>query len=530
MKILIFGKGFIGTRFAHEWPDAILSSVRIDDAAAVAKALDEHRPDAVVNAAGKTGRPNVDWCETHQTETCASNVIGPLVLASACQARGVYLLHLSSGCIFYGPSPSPSGWREDDFANPVSYYSRTKYAADLLLSRLPNVGIVRLRMPIDRIPNERNLIDKLSGYKQVIDVENSVTVIDDLVGVCRALVAARGQGIFHAVNPGTLKHRELLELYRMYADHNHTCEWIAENELEARGLVKAKRSNCILASSRLKELGIEMRPIEIAIIDTMMKYASAKNAVASPPRISAAAKRIKGVICAGGLGTRLAPLTNITNKHLLPVYNKPMILYPLYTLINAGVHEIMVVTGPEFAHQFVKLLGSGAQYGVNITYRIQDKPGGIAHALGLAKDFVGSDNCAVILGDNVFDGDFSSAFAAFASGATVFYKETNNARAYGVLEIDATGKVLSIEEKPLVPKSNLAQVGLYLFDHRVFEVIDGLHPSGRGELEITDVTDAFRRAGELVARPVSGPWWDVGSFEGLAAAAEYFSKNNNGRS
>jgi glucose-1-phosphate thymidylyltransferase len=523
MKILIFGKGFIGSRLAHEWPDAILSSARIDDRVAVSKALDEHKPDAVVNAAGKTGRPNVDWCETHQAETYAANVVGPLTLADECGKRGVYLLHLASGCVFYGASPQPGGWRENDFANPVSFYSRTKSAADLVLEKMANVGIVRLRMPIDKFSNERNLIDKLAGYKQVIDVENSVTVIDDLVAVCRALISAKGQGVFHAVNPGTLKHRELLELYRLYVEPGHVCEWISEGELITRGLAKAKRSNCILASTRLKELGIEMRPIDVAIVDTMVKYAAAKNAA---PAVAhhASIKKLKGVICAGGLGTRLAPLTNITNKHLLPVYNKPMILYPLHTLINAGVHDIMVVTGPEFAHQFVKLLGSGASYGVNITYRIQDKPGGIAHALGMAKDFIGDDNCAVILGDNVFDEDFSGIFNSFVSGATVFYKETNNAKAYGVIEIDASGKVLSIEEKPLVPKSNLAQVGLYLFDHRVFSLIDGLHPSGRGELEITDITDAYRRGGELVARPVAGPWWDVGSFEGLAHAAEYFSK------
>jgi glucose-1-phosphate thymidylyltransferase len=235
-------------------------------------------------------------------------------------------------------------------------------------------------------------------------------------------------------------------------------------------------------------------------------------------------KKIKGVICAGGMGTRLAPLTNIMNKHLLPVWNKPMVLYPLDTLIKAGVSDIMVVTGPEYAYQFVRLLGSGAAYGVNITYRIQDKPGGIADALRMARDFVGGDDCAVILGDNVFDEDFSEAFGSFMSGATVFYKETDNARAYGVIEIGPGGKVLSIEEKPQAPKSNLAQVGLYLFDNRVFDIIDGLRPSNRGELEITDVTDAYRRANELVARPVAGPWWDVGSFAGLAAAAEYFSK------
>ena len=238
-------------------------------------------------------------------------------------------------------------------------------------------------------------------------------------------------------------------------------------------------------------------------------------------------KNIKGVICAGGMGTRLAPLTNITNKHLLPVFNKPMLLYPLETLIKGGVAEVMVITGPEYSHQFVKLLGSGAAYGVEITYRIQDKPAGIADALRMARSFVGADDCAVILGDNVFDEDFSEAFNGFAGGATVFYKQTENARAYGVIEINADGKIVSIEEKPAVPRSNLAQVGLYLFDCQIFGIIDSLKPSARNELEITDATNAYLSAGALNARPVHGPWWDVGSFAGLAAAAEYFSKKSS---
>ncbi len=524
MKILIFGKGFIGTRLAASWPDAVLSAARIDDPVAVAQAFEEHRPDAVVNAAGKTGRPNVDWCETHKAETVKANISGPIILAEACVKFGAYLLHLGSGCIFYGPAHDPLGWRENDFANPVAFYSRTKYAADLALQALPNVGIVRLRMPIDHVPGERNLITKLAGYKQVIDVANSVTVIDDLVQVCRGLIEKRGEGIFHATNPGTMKHRELMELYRTYVDPNYDCEWINESDLESRGLVVAKRSNCLLQTKRLNELGITMRPIAEALKETMIKYAENKRLSAPTAPHPTPLKKIKGVICAGGLGTRLAPLTNITNKHLLPIYNKPMVLYPLQTLVRAGVNEIMIVTGPEFAHQFVKLLGSGAAYGVNITYRIQDNPGGIADALYMARDFVGNDNCAVVLGDNIFDEDFSPAFCSFNSGATVFYKETENARAYGVLEIDALGKVLSIEEKPSAPKSKLAQVGLYLFDHRVFDVIHNIHPSARGELEITDVTDAYRHNDELVARQVSGSWWDAGTFEGMAAASDYFSK------
>jgi glucose-1-phosphate thymidylyltransferase len=521
MKILIFGKGYIGKRMAGEWPDAVFSDARIEDRAAVARSLDEARPDAVVNAAGKTGRPNVDWCEDHQAETYASNVEGPMVLAEECARRGIYLLHLASGCVFYGPSPDPAGWREDDYANPESFYSRSKYAADLLLSRLPNVGVVRLRMPIDRVRDGRNLIDKLVGYKQVIDVENSVTVIDDLIHVCRRLLEKKAPGVFHAVNPGTMRHRDLIDLYRAFVDPRHACEWILAEELESRGLTKAKRSNCILQSTRLEELGIRMRPVAEALVDTMAKYAAAVREGAPPV---APPKRIKGVICAGGLGTRLKPLTDTTNKHLLPVFNRQMVLYPLETLKRAGVTEIMIITGPDFAHQFMKLLGSGAAYGVNITYRIQDQPGGIAHAMAMAQDYVGNDHCAVILGDNVFDEDFSEAFRAFSSGATVFYKQTDNARAYGVIEIDRQGKVLSIEEKPANPKSDLAQVGLYLFDSRVFGIIAGLKPSGRGELEITDVTDAYRREGQLVAKPVAGPWWDVGSFAGLASAADYFSK------
>jgi glucose-1-phosphate thymidylyltransferase len=242
-----------------------------------------------------------------------------------------------------------------------------------------------------------------------------------------------------------------------------------------------------------------------------------------------AEKKIKGVICAGGMGTRLAPLTNTTNKHLLPVFNRQMVLYPLQTLIDAGIRDIMVVTGPEFAYQFVRLLGSGAAYGVDITYRIQDKPGGIADALRMARDFAGDNDVAVILGDNIFDENFSEIFASFSGGAAVFYKQTDNARAYGVIEIAEGGRVLSIEEKPQRPKSDLAQVGLYLFDAEVWDIIASLKPSARGELEITDVTNAYLNNGKLMARPVNGPWWDVGSFEGLAKASEYFSKKSHDR-
>jgi 3,5-epimerase/4-reductase len=274
MTTVIFGAGFLGKRLSEALSDAHLSTVDIADRVAVAHELREFAPRAVINCAGKTGRPNVDWCETHPFETQRSNVIGPLILAEACAERGAYLLHIGSGCVFYGPSPSPGGWREDDFANPSSLYSRSKYAADLMLSKLPEVGIARLRMPIDGRPGPRNLITKLASYREVIDVENSVTVVEDLVLVVRALVDQRAIGVFHATNPGTVRHRDLLEMYRTIVDPDHTYTLIQEEELVGRGLATHARSNCILASPRLEALGIAMRPIERALRDTLVEYAT----------------------------------------------------------------------------------------------------------------------------------------------------------------------------------------------------------------------------------------------------------------
>jgi UDP-glucose 4,6-dehydratase len=275
MKVLVFGRGFLGHRFARDLSGAVLDPADIADEGAVRSALEQHRPDAVINAAGKTGRPNVDWCETHQAETYRSNVEGALVVARQCARAGAYLLHLASGCIFYGPSPSPGGWREDDFANPKAFYSRTKYAADLVLSKLPNVGVARLRMPIDHEPGDRNLITKLARYPKVIDVENSVTFVDDLVNVAAALVEKRAAGMFHVTNPGTMRHRDLLALYKELVDPRHVVELIPEEQLVALGLADVGRSNCILASQNLSKVGIVMRPVEVALRETMKAYANA---------------------------------------------------------------------------------------------------------------------------------------------------------------------------------------------------------------------------------------------------------------
>ena len=277
MTTLIFGsRGFLGQRLLATISGAIASTVDIGDLDAVRAELSFTKPDAVINAAGKTGRPNVDWCETHALETMRSNTVGALNVAQACADQGAYLLHLGSGCIFYGTSPFPGGWLEDDHPNPTSLYSRSKYAADLLLSKLPNVGVARLRMPIDDKPNPRNLITKLASYPQVIDVGNSVTVVSDLLAAVGQLLEQRACGVFHVVNPGVMRHRDLLDLYKQIVDPDHVCEIIKEDALVSRGLALKARSNCVLASPRLAELGITLRPIEEALRDTMERYAKAK--------------------------------------------------------------------------------------------------------------------------------------------------------------------------------------------------------------------------------------------------------------
>ncbi len=235
---------------------------------------------------------------------------------------------------------------------------------------------------------------------------------------------------------------------------------------------------------------------------------------------------MKGVILAGGTGSRLYPLTKVTNKHLLPVYDKPMIYYPIQTLINAGIKEIMIVSGKGHAGHFLELLGSGSELGVRLTYEIQEEAGGIAHALGLAEDFADNSPVTMILGDNIFQDNIIDSVKSFTSGAKIFLKEVSDAHRFGVAEIDGN-RIISIEEKPKIPKSSLAVTGLYIYDSRVFEIIRNLKPSGRGELEITDVNNAYVRMGEMEYSILEGFWSDAGTFESLFRASELVKNLNN---
>jgi glucose-1-phosphate thymidylyltransferase len=226
---------------------------------------------------------------------------------------------------------------------------------------------------------------------------------------------------------------------------------------------------------------------------------------------------MKGVILAGGTGSRMYPLTKVTNKHLLPVYDRPMIFFPLQTLVNAGIREIMIISGRGHAGHFLELLGSGIEFGVQLTYEIQEKAGGIAEALGLAESWADEDPVAVILGDNIFQDSIQSDVISFQNGAKIFLKEVPDAQRFGVAEIGGD-RVISIEEKPKNPKSRYAVTGLYLYDPDVFSVIRTLKPSGRGELEITDVNNAYIERGEMQFSLLKGFWSDAGTFDSLLRA------------
>lgn len=227
---------------------------------------------------------------------------------------------------------------------------------------------------------------------------------------------------------------------------------------------------------------------------------------------------MKGIILAGGAGTRLRPLTLVTSKQLLPIYNKPMIFYPLETLLKAGIKDILVIVAPDHAGDFLKLLGSGNQFNCKFTYEIQDKPEGLAQAFVIGKNFIGKDNVTLILGDNLFEDDFSGPISSFVSGARVFAKQVPDPERFGVVEFDQNQKAISIEEKPKQPKSDHAVTGLYIYDNSVVEKAAALQPSPRGELEITDLNNVYLRESTLDVAPVSGRWLDTGTFESLHEA------------
>lgn len=275
MSVLIFGsKGYLGQYFLGLYPDAATPAVDIADANAVASVLDELKPDVVINCAGRTGRPNVDWCEDHKIETLHSNVLGPLVLLEECSKRNIYWVHIGTGCVYSGDNSRP--FTETDPPNfEGSFYSRTKGNIDQILNDFDDQVLnVRLRMPFDGTTGERNLISKIRKYDRLIDSENSMTYIPDLLQAVDQLIQKRATGPYNIVNPGVISPFRIMTLYKEIVDPSHTFTLLRESELPE--VAKAGRSNCVLSTSKLSNEGIIMKPVEEAVIEALNTLKSAE--------------------------------------------------------------------------------------------------------------------------------------------------------------------------------------------------------------------------------------------------------------
>lgn len=274
-RVLIFGgRGFIASHLRSVYPDAVLPLTDIADAVAVAQILDKERPDVVINAAGKTGKPNVDWCEEHKLETIMSNVAGPLVLLKACADRGIYWVHIGSGCIYEGDNGG-GGFNEDDLPNfSGSFYARSKLWSDQMLKEFPacpdgtgGVLQLRLRMPFDGSGHPRSLISKLRKYSKVLDEQNSLTYIPDFLKAIDVLVRKRATGIYNVMATGTISPYQIMQRYQRIVDPSHTFERLTLSHLPE--VVKAGRSNCVLSTKKLEGEGVTLMPVEKAIDEAL---------------------------------------------------------------------------------------------------------------------------------------------------------------------------------------------------------------------------------------------------------------------
>jgi glucose-1-phosphate thymidylyltransferase len=239
---------------------------------------------------------------------------------------------------------------------------------------------------------------------------------------------------------------------------------------------------------------------------------------------------MKGIILSGGSGTRLSPLTKVTSKQLLPVYDRPMIMYPLETLLKAGIKDILIIIAPDHPGDYMKLLGSGREFGAKFTYEIQDKPEGLAQAFIIGADFIDNENVCLILGDNIFEDDISATIKNFKSGGHIFAKEVPDPERFGVVKFDEKMNAIKIVEKPKEYLSSYAITGLYLFDNRVTEAAKQSKPSARGEYEITDIQNWYLEKGELAVDVVKGEWIDAGTFDSLFKATQLaYKKSQNSK-
>ncbi len=467
----------------------------------------KEKPDVIINCVAIT---NVDYCETHKEEAFKINTTAVKDIIKSAEEINSKFIQISTTFVY----EEGNNVTEESITKPINYYAKTKLEADkLVINSNLKWLIIRTDQLFSWKPNSKGfvnyVINKLRKGKEFNifeDFYNQPTYVPYLAETIIKLVINDNQGIFNVTGNNFLNRYEWsLMIAEIMGYDKELIKPIKSDNLPA------KRPKINVSLNKIKNLGIK----SLSINESLMIIKKELNGLIS-----------KAVILAGGKGTRLYPATEVTNKHLLAVYNKPMIFYPLRTLINAGVTKILIISGGNNIGDFTNLLKSGKQFGIDITYKVQDEAGGIAQAIGLAKDFINNDNFIVILGDNYYENDLKNNFRNFNKGARIILKTVNDPERFGVAYIN-NNKIIEIIEKPKNPKSNLAVTGCYVYDKNVFDIIETLKPSSRGELEVTDINNNYLKKNQLSYSINNGFWTDMGTPESLNKAATFISNKIN---
>jgi len=565
MRILIIGaKGMLGNALAQVFNSSEnelflwdKEEIDITIAEEVEQKIKFLQPELIINSAAFNA---VDETEKNFELARAINADGPINIAKVAQQIGAVLVHYSSDYVFDGTKID--GYREYDLPSPVSKYGESKFLGEEISEHNDASYVIRtsrLFGPTGTGEGAKKsfveLMLKLAKEKTSLDIvhdeKSSPTYVVDLAEATKELIMSGNYlpGIYHLTNSGSCTWFEYAKEIFRQSGYNIQINPVSGDHFPR----PAKRpASSVLLNTKLPNLRFwqdaladflksinEYKPKEISEVVDLDKvltesvlpeegkkeivFEDKKNSDNKNEKISIkvnSKKNMKGIILSGGRGTRLYPLTKMTSKQLLPVYNKPMIMYPMQTLVNAGIKEILIVVAPEYAGQYLHLLGSGKDFGVKLTYEIQDEPKGLPEAFIIGGNFIAEDNVVLILGDNLFfDHDFTEDIKTFEKGGRIFAVDVPDPERFGVVEFDKNFKVVSIEEKPKEPKSHYAIPGIYIYDNRVCEIAKTIKPTWRPETDIVEVHKAFLQMNELDVRKIHGRWYDAGTFDSLLKAS-----------
>ena len=508
----------------HDLVGLTHEEVDICDAGAVGDAIAGHSPTCIVNAAAYTA---VDKAESDAMRAFAVNRDGASVVAEAAAKVKIPLIHLSTDYVFDGSAHVP--YQEDDKVNPQGSYATSKEAGGRAV-RSANDRHLILRTAWVYGPFGTNFVKTMlrlgaerEELRVVDDQTGRPTSTEDLAGAILTLVDSvekpgfSGWGTYHYVGADTVTwYGFATMIFAEAARFGRKVPQVAPIATADFPTAAPRPAYSVLETAKLERtFGIKPRPLRASLVATLERV------------FRRGESGMKGIILAGGSGSRLYPITIATSKQLMAVYNKPLIYYPLSVLMLAGIRDVLIVSTPEDQDRFVRLLGDGSRIGMSFSYAAQPKPEGLAQAFIIGREFVGNRRCALVLGDNMFYGTGLTPLLqramARASGCTVFAYLVNDPERYGVVEFDDASKSVGIVEKPISPKSHWAVTGLYFYDNRVLDIAANLKPSPRGELEITDVNLAYLALGELACERTGRgfAWLDTGTPDSILDAAEF---------